>query len=59
MTQADIKGMYAEGNSTWEVLAAVIDAGVEFPDAEYKVSQALKLDAEERAEMVDKYSECS
>lgn len=56
MNKREIKEMYAAGNSTWEVLTAVIEKGVEFPDAEYRVAQALKLDSEECAEMIEKYS---
>ncbi len=32
MKAKDIKAMKAEGNSDFEILASVVDSGVEFPD---------------------------
>ena len=55
MNTDEIKHARRNGYSTWEILHMVVDAGKEFPDAEWLVSRALKLDDEERAEMVDAY----
>lgn len=35
----------------------VVASGVEYPDAVYKVSQALRMDDEEVAEMEEAYTE--
>ena len=58
MTNTYIRAMRAAGNSAWEVLAAVITSGREFPDAVFAVSQALKMRADEKDDMVRDYDEC-
>lgn len=58
MTPAEIRAMRDGGDSAWEVLQAVIDTGVEFPDAVWKVSQALRLDREQVEQMKRDYDEC-
>lgn len=58
MNTAEIKAARAAGNSNWEVLSMVVEAGYEFPDAVWKVSQALRLDTEEREQMERDYDEC-
>jgi len=55
MNASDIKALRNAGNSNWEILHMVVDAGYEFPDASFKVSQALNMDYEEVAEMIDGY----
>lgn len=57
MNTSDIRKASANGDSDFEILAAVIAAGVEYPDAVWKVSQALRMDDEQRQEMEDKYSD--
>lgn len=57
-SRASIKALSKQGNSDWEILTMVIKSGVEFPDAEWLVSDALKMDDEQRQEMVDKYDNC-
>jgi hypothetical protein len=54
-TAAQIKAMRRNGDSPWEILHVVVRSGVEYPDAAYMVSSALRLDAAERAAMVDGY----
>lgn len=58
MTAADIKAAYKAGNSTFEVLHMVIESGMEYPDAVFKVSSALRLKKDEVAEMEEKYDTC-
>jgi hypothetical protein len=58
MTNQDIKQSSAAGNSSWEILAQVIRAGVEYPDAVYRVSAALRLDPDECECMARDYDEC-
>jgi hypothetical protein len=58
MNKQEIKEASAAGNSNWEVLHMVVAAGREFPDAVFAVSQALRMDAEEVAEMEANYDEC-
>jgi hypothetical protein len=59
MTRSQIKELRANGNSTFEVLQMVIDSGTEYPDAVFAVSQALRLDREERESMEADYDECA
>ncbi len=54
----EIKAMSLNGDSNWEILATVVNSGVEFPDAVWTVSSALGLDAEERKQMERDYDEC-
>lgn len=58
MNTKEIKAAKAAGNSNWEVLHMVVESGIEFPDAVWKVSRALRLDEEEREEMERDYDEC-
>lgn len=58
MTDADIKAMSRNGDSSWEILHAVVDSGVEYPDAVWKVSKALRMRKDEVAEMEDSYDNC-
>lgn len=50
--------MRKEHNSTWEILEYVTSEGVEYPDAVYLVTRALRLDDEEVFEMEDRYENC-
>lgn len=58
MTNQQIRDLSNAGDSNWEILSAVVRSGVEFPDAVWKVSQALRLDDEEREQMERDYDEC-
>jgi hypothetical protein len=58
MNTKQIKEAYAAGNSNWEVLQMVIDSGIEYPDAVFKMTQALRMDHEAVAEMEANYDEC-
>jgi hypothetical protein len=58
MTHADIKQSKAAGNSDWEILAQMIAAGCEYPDAVYRVSAALTMQPYERRRMERDYDEC-
>lgn len=55
MTNDEIRASRDNGNFPWEILHELVAAGVEYPDAVWKVSQALRMDAEEVEEMEDKY----
>ena len=57
-TAQEIKEARRAGYSAWEVLHMVVEGGREFPDAVFKVSQALGLDAEETEQMERDYDEC-
>lgn len=57
MTSNEIREASKAGNSNWEVLQMVIDAGVEYPDAVWKVSQALRLPKDEAEQMERDYDE--
>ena len=50
--------MQKECNSTWEILEYVTSEGIEYPDAVYLVTRALRLDDEEVFEMEDRYTNC-
>jgi hypothetical protein len=54
----ECQAMAKECNSNWEILEFVTSQGVEYPDAVYLVTRALRLDAEEVAEMEDRYDNC-
>jgi hypothetical protein len=58
MNSQQIRDAYNAGNSSWEVLHMVVDAGREYPDAVFAVSQALRMDKDEVAEMERGYDEC-
>lgn len=53
-----IKAAKAEGNSDFEVLQMVVDSGIEFPDAVYLVSSALRMTPDEVEQMERDYDEC-
>lgn len=55
MTNADIKALYKNGTFPWEILMDCIAAGIEYSNAVFKISQALKMDSEQIQEMTDKY----
>ena len=57
MNTKQIKEAKAAGNSDWEILHMVIKSGVEYPDAVYRVSAALRMDEEERQQMEDDYDD--
>lgn len=59
MTARQIKQASDAGNSDWEILQMAIDAGQEFPDAVWSVSQALRMDDEQREAMERDYDECA
>ena len=48
--------MHKECNSNWEILEYVTSEGIEYPDAVYLVTRALRLDDEEVFEMEDRYT---
>ena len=50
--------MRKECNSNWEILEYVTSEGIEYADAVYLVTRALRLDDEEVAEMEDRYDNC-
>ena len=50
--------MAKECNSNWEILEYVTSEGIEYPDAVYLVTRALRLDDEEVFEMEDRYGNC-
>jgi hypothetical protein len=54
----ECQAMRRERNSTWEILEYVTSEGIEYPDAVYLVTRALRLDDEEVAEMEDRYTNC-
>lgn len=56
MTSKEIRNMYRDGFSSWEILHYVIKDNIEYPDAVFKVSQALNFDSEQVEEMEDGYS---
>lgn len=58
MTAKQIKEASDAGNSDFEVLQMAIDSGLEYPDAVWRVSQALRMDDEQRQEMEDKHASC-
>lgn len=57
MSPNEIRAASQEGNSNWEVLQMVVDTGVEYPDAVWKVTKALGLPKDEVAEMERDYDE--
>lgn len=50
--------MQKECNSSWEILEYVTSEGIEYPDAVYLVTRALRLDDDEVFEMEDRYTNC-
>lgn len=57
MSKQEMVAAKRECNSNWEILSMAIQSGLEFPDAVWRVSQALKLDAEDAAQMELDYDE--
>lgn len=58
MTPAEIKARRQGGDSPWEILAAAVQGGMEFPDASARIAAALRMDAEEVEAMERDYDEC-
>jgi hypothetical protein len=50
--------MSRECYSNWEILEFVTSEGIEYPEAVYLVTRALKLDDDEVFDMEDRYSDC-
>lgn len=55
MTHEQIKECFRNGDSDWEILAALVNDGWEYPDAEERMRVALRLDNEQVAQMRDAY----
>lgn len=55
MTSKEIKEMYDAGNASWEILAAMVNDGDEFPDASAKVGAALRMKKDEIKDMEHDY----
>ena len=51
----DIRAMHQEGTDTWECLMYAIDNGLEYPDAVYLVTRALKLTRSEVEALEEEY----
>lgn len=58
MTKNEIRKMYQNGEGPMDILTEVVLSGVEYPDAVFKVKDALNLDEEAVAEMEADYDEC-
>ena len=43
--------------SLWEILSLLVQSGMEFPDAQWRMTRVFKLDAEEVEQMVRDYDE--
>jgi hypothetical protein len=52
----ECQAMAKECNSNWAILEYVTSEGIEYPDAVYLVTRALRLDDEEVEEMEDRYN---
>lgn len=57
MTPNQIREARLQCNSNWEILQTVVDTGVEYPDAVWKVTCALGLPKDEVEEMERDYDE--
>ena len=55
---AECQAMRKECYSNWEILEFVTSERVEYPDAVYLVTRALRLDDDEVEEMEDRYMNC-
>ena len=55
MTRDDIRAMFRGGESPTDCLRAATAAGIEYPDAVWLVTDALRLDSEGVDEMEDGY----
>ena len=51
----DVLAMDSEGMQPVDCLRFAVDAGIEYPDAVYLVTRALKLDDDQVFEMEDRY----
>lgn len=51
----NIRAMHQEGTDAWECLMYTIDNGLEYPDAVYLVTRALKLTSSEVNELEEEY----
>lgn len=56
-TKQDARNMWRDGESPTDILRAATRAGVEYPDAVWLVTDALRLDSESVEEMEDNYME--
>lgn len=56
-TKQDARNMWRDGESPTDILRAATRAGVEYPDAVWLVTDALRLDSEAVDEMEDNYME--
>ncbi len=57
LTKQDIKTMFLNGESPTDCLRAATHSGVEYPDAVWLVTDALRLDSESVDEMEAGYME--
>lgn len=51
----EMREMVAEGMEAWDCLMYAIDEGVEYPDAVYLVTRALRLDSDQVEELENEY----
>jgi hypothetical protein len=58
LTKQDIKTLSRNGESPTDCLREATRSGVEYPDAVWLVTDALRLDKESVAEMERDYEEC-
>jgi hypothetical protein len=58
MLTKDIRSMFNNGESPADCLRAAVASGMEYPDAEWRVINALNLDSESAEEMRQNYYEC-
>lgn len=56
-SKQDAKDMWRNGESPTDILRAAAHTGVEYPDAVWLVTDALKLKRDEVQEMEDSYME--
>ena len=57
MTHNEIRESRRAGNSDWEILAMLVNDGYDYADAVYRVAEALRMKADERARMERDYDE--
>lgn len=57
MNTTEIRALRAAGEPLHSILCAVIAAGLEFPDAVWRVTRALRLEPDEVQEMEDAYTQ--
>jgi hypothetical protein len=58
VSPAEIKARRSGGDSPWEILAAAVQGGMEFPDASARIAQALRMEPDEVEQMERDYDEC-